>query len=288
MTRSPIWVALSNCPLWLHKVIEKAFSALHYKLDQKHVLECEDMVKLTGKEWNPKSTVRSMFQHIWKIPAEIVWFQNNDDVTCRSKIKNIDALFEYCESVGADKGLIFASCHIGNWEIGSSAVSRYYRPMSAVFKPHKKKWINDLILSFRLNHRQTTIPKEGGLIPMMRTLKEKGAVGVLIDQFGGKDGFPSKFLDCPTTSWDSVVRLSHKTKSPIIPLALVRDGNDFVYHFIKDYQVSLDDVGKLDLEKSILELDQALSELVAKAPEQWLWLGRRWGRDYREWMTKKT
>lgn len=238
------------------------------------------MVALVNRGWDPKTTIRGMYQSIWTILFEVLWFQKNNDDTCKQSIRNAEELFEYCEEVAPDKGIIFASCHAGNWEIGSRIISRYYRPISSVFKPHKKQWVNNLLLAIRNQHRQTTIPKEGGLLPLMRKLKQNETIGLLIDQNGGEDGIDSEFLGQPCKSWDSIIHLAHRTKCPVIPLVFLREGDKVCCHFKKGFELSFQN-DQLDVEKSVRELDQALSELISLAPEQWLWLGRKWGRDFK-------
>jgi len=288
VTKSPLGKILSFCPLWLIKNLSAISWRVHYRLDQKHVKECEQMVSLVDKGWDSKNTVLGMYRSLWSIPAEILWFQKNNDATCRAAVKGLDELIAYCDEIGTDKGIIFVSCHIGNWELGSRYISRYYRPISSVFKPHEKEWINNLLLFFRQQHNQTTLPKKGGLIALMRQLKQNSSIGLLIDQHGGQDGVDSEFLNQPCKSWDSSIQLAHRTKCPVVPIALIRVKNGFHYHFIKDYQLSLNSSGKLDIEKSCLSMDQALSKLVCLAPEQWLWLGRRWGRDFNLRMTSSS
>lgn len=221
-----------------------------------------------------------MYQSIWTILYEVLAYQKHNDETCWKEIQGAGQLFEYCDQVASDKGIIFASCHIGNWEVGSRVISRYYRPISSVFKPHKKKWINDLLLSIRNQHRQTTLPKEGGLLPLMRKLKHKETIGLLIDQHGGNDGVDSEFLGKPCKSWDAIIHLANRTKCPIIPVVFIRNQNKLSCHFKKNHILSYKN-NELDIERSVRDLDAALSELISLAPEQWVWLGRKWGRDFK-------
>ena len=241
------------------------------------------MVSLVNPNWDPKQTIHGMYESIWSILYEVLDYQRLDDKTCWNSIQDAEKLFEYCDQVASDKGIIFASCHIGNWEVGSRIISRYYRPISSVFKPHKKKWINDLLLTIRNQHRQTTIPKEGGLLPLMRKLKQKEAIGLLIDQNGGEDGVDSEFLGKPCKSWDSIIQLANRTKCPIIPIVFIRQNGKSCCHFKKDFHLSYQN-NELDVENSVRDLDKALSELISLAPEQWLWLGRKWGRDFKTTM----
>jgi KDO2-lipid IV(A) lauroyltransferase len=243
------------------------------------------MVALVNQNWNPQQTIKGMYQSIWTILYEVILFQKYDAETCKSYISDAEDLFEYCDEIAPDKGIIFASCHTGNWEIGSRIISRYYRPISSVFKPHKKQWINNLLLSIRNQHRQTTIPKEGGLLPLMRKLKQKEAIGLLIDQNGGEDGVESEFLGQPCKSWDSIIQLANRTKCPVVPIIFIRNKDKICCHFIKNFKLSYQN-DELNIEKSVKDLDQALSELISLAPDQWLWLGRKWGRDFKNKMNK--
>jgi lauroyl/myristoyl acyltransferase len=279
MDKSLIWSGLVHTPVPILKFLAKVASTLHYHMDRRHVEECQKMVQATEKGWNEVKIVKSMYHSLWQIPADMSYFGKISENELFEVIQELDHFLEFLKSFPEDKGVIFVAAHLGPWEICAQTISRLFRPTISIFKPSRHEWINRFFQAARHRHRQTTVPKDGGMLPLFKHLKRGGSIGLVMDQHGGVDGSPSEFLGKPCSSWDSAALLAAKTQCPIVAVGIIRDGKK--YRFLYREPISPPPSQKgIDLNPWVRQIDLALSSMIEEAPEQWMWLGRRWGRDF--------
>lgn len=276
------WSFLKSIPLPILKVLASIGSKLHYTFDKRHVRECEEMVSLVNSNWDSRKVVKGMYSSLWKLLPEIVWSHTATESMLREKIDGIDELKQYYKEHLDGKAVIFVSAHLGPWEITSTTVSTFLTPVLSVYKPSKIKILTDLMIAMRTHKNQTVVDKEGSMLTLFKHLKRKGAIGLVIDQHGGEDGVDSEFLNKKCKSWDSTVLLADRCQCPVIPVATIRLKNKYQLLWEKAIFPEYDEQKKLLIHETTLKIDRALSSFVEKAPEQWLWLGRRWGRNFKD------
>jgi len=288
MSESLIWDALLRIPLPILRWSCHLASQLHYRLDQRHVLECQRMVECCeNPNWNAKNIVRGMYQSLWKMPIDMARFGRLKDQDIDLLIEDLDLFMDDLKEIPEKQGVVFVAAHHGPWELCAQTISRLFRPTISIYKPTKRDWINRFFVAARHRHRQTTVPKDGGMLTLFKHLKRGGSVGLVIDQHGGTEGVESEFLGKPCSSWDSAVLLASKTKSPIIPVGLIRKGDGYRFLFRPAIEPPAPSKEKIDLSPWVKKVDASLSSMIEEAPEQWMWLGRRWGRDFEARMNKK-
>ena len=280
MSQSLIWDILRRMPPWLLRGLGRCCAAIHYTLDRRHVKECERMVKICREDWDPRTIVKGMCHSLWQIPGDLAFVLKLNDAELDQHVAGLGAFLTRLSQLAPEQGLIFVTAHIGAWELGSQVMSRRFRPMLCVFKESPYEWVNRLLRSARECYGQRTVEKEGSIVRLFKELKKGGAVGLVMDQHGGSGGTPSRFLGKPCLSWDSAVMLSQRSECPIIVAGFLRHG--------QGYRVSYSDFIKFpkkfrdeaERREAVASVDDALSRLVEQAPEQWMWLGRRWGRNF--------
>ena len=289
MSESLIWDALIRIPLPLLRWSCRLASACHYRWDQRHVLECQRMVECCDKPiWNPKTIIHGMYRSLWLIPVDMARFGRMKEADIDSLIEDLDVFMEQLKSIPVKQGVVFVASHHGPWELCAQTIARKFRPTISIYKPAKSEWINRFFRAARHQHRLTTVPKDGGMLPLFKHLKRGGSVGLVIDQHGGTEGVASSFLGKPCSSWDSAVLLASKTQSPIIPVGLIRKENGYRFLFRPAIDPPAPSKEKVDLSPWVREVDAKLSSMIEEAPEQWMWLGRRWGRDFETRMGKSS
>src|SRR5688572_26617401 len=103
------------------------------------------------------------------------------------RIVRWDGVAELEAALAARKGVILVSPHIGSWEtLGQAIGERFvdaYGPITALFRPARKKWMAALIAGSRDRRGLQTLPTSvGGVRGLMRTLRAGGYTGILPDQ----------------------------------------------------------------------------------------------------------
>ncbi|MBF0196505.1 MAG: lysophospholipid acyltransferase family protein [Planctomycetes bacterium] len=287
--KSLLWGGLRLLPQPVLRATCYAFAKLHHFFDRTHAKECEDLVEavVLPKEVSSKNVIKEMYRQIWLMLPDMVWSSKISDEDFLSHIDGVEELHAYLKGINENnQGIIFVAAHLGSWELCSQVICALsgVKPAVSLYKPHEYEWVNRLILSARLVHGQDVLSKDGGMISLFKRLKRGGNVGMVIDQHGGNSGVPSMFLGRKCKSWDSAAHLAFRTKCPLVPVSLVRTGSRYRMLWGKSIPVIENDAGKLDIQASVRLIDDQLSSFVAQYPEQWLWLGKRWGRDPKEVM----
>jgi Kdo2-lipid IVA lauroyltransferase/acyltransferase len=281
---SSLWNILSVIPLPILKAFSIIGSKIHYLIDKKHVKECERMVVLSDIDSDPKKVIAGMYDHIWKTLPEIFWASKVSQEEYAKRVHGYEGLIEYIEQNYKDQSILFLTAHYGAWELVPHTISKMITPILCNYKPTKYQWVNNFIKRARTQKDFTNIEKDGSIVKIFKQLKKGHSAGMVIDQHGGDQGVISRFLGVPCKSWDIMATLSSRANCPIIPVVIIRESQDYKFLWEKAIQPIYDDNKKLDIEQTTLLIDNTFSDFIRKAPEQWMWLGRRWGRDFENLM----
>ncbi|MCX8111240.1 MAG: lysophospholipid acyltransferase family protein, partial [Syntrophorhabdaceae bacterium] len=180
------------------------------------------------------------------------------------------------------KGILAVIFHYSNWEIMGIASSLLGQDVVALARPLKRHiMLNNFLNRIRSSTGLKIIPNEGTGRDIMRYLKENSIVAVLADQREKRskgvyvDFFGEK---APTNRGIAVVAM--KTGAPVIPVYLVREG--FLrYTVVCNEPINIERRGDIDelIKANLRKINAFLETIIMKAPDEWFWVHRRWGRD---------
>ncbi len=183
----------------------------------------------------------------------------------------------YDEALAEGKGLIVVTGHIGNWEMLAQVVVEAGYPATTIAKPtydpRLTRWVHRLRSQNGL--RIIWRGESGGSREMIRVFKEKGILALLIDQDTKVQGDWVPFFGRPAFTPTAAGSLAIRMGAPVLVGWVQRRGTEHVVHFER---VERPDSG--DAEKDALELTARitarLEHAIRQAPEQWVWMHRRW------------
>ena len=185
---------------------------------------------------------------------------------------------EHARAAAADgKGVIFVSGHIGNWEwLGAVAAIHGY-PLHTIYRPLDNPFLDRYLRQARTRFGQKLIPQTGSVLPLGRCLREGGFLGMLVDQNQAVGGVFVDFFGRPASTMRAPAALHRRTGAPIVT-GYIRRVGPFRHRIRIDPPIRLEPTA--DPEEDLLRVAQAYTErletYVREAPEQWLWLHRRW------------
>lgn len=180
------------------------------------------------------------------------------------------------------KGILALSLHLGNGDLGSSAIVMQGQPVTIITKIFKNPFVNDLWFSFRGAQGVKYIDAHGEKtsFDILKALKRQEAVVFVLDQFMGKPyGIETKFFGKETGTAYGLSLFAMRTKAPVVPI-YTYEGADHKMHVVFEPEVPVLDLIGQDKDASILAITQRfndkIEEVVRKHPEQWMWVHRRW------------
>lgn len=176
------------------------------------------------------------------------------------------------------KGVLFFGAHFGNWEMEALAVALLVKPCVVIYRPLDNALLDRLVLKVRGATGNTPLAKERAMRPMLRTLKENGMLGILIDQ--NVDCYEGIFVDYfgrPACTTDGLALLALHTGAPVLPGHMARQP-DGRYRLVLGPEVEVIDTGDraTDIRVNTQRFTKVIEETVRRHPDQWLWLHKRW------------
>jgi KDO2-lipid IV(A) lauroyltransferase len=180
-------------------------------------------------------------------------------------------------------GIIFMGAHFSNWELPPLFASKHGYPMTVIGRRGDNHMIDEkFVLPFRSRYGNQTVYKKKAGIAMLRTLKQHGTVGLLIDQKVNKEnGFLVPFFGREAFTTHAVATLKLKADPAIIPISMPRAAKGkYRLHIGEAIEYRADGIeGEREkLLKMTERYNQTLEEIIRAYPAQWLWMHDRWNR----------
>jgi KDO2-lipid IV(A) lauroyltransferase len=177
------------------------------------------------------------------------------------------------QALRAGRGVLFATAHLGNWELSAFAHALITGPMNVVVRPLDNPLIDRMVERRRGLSGNRLISKRDMARPILKALAANQAVGILIDQNSSPDaGVFVDFFGMPACSGTGFAKLAARSGAAVIPgFALwSEEERRYVLRFYAPVPMTG------DAARDTAALQKKLEEIVRAHPDQWLWIHRRW------------
>lgn len=201
--------------------------------------------------------------------------------------ENISSLVQYDPDSGlenfraaqaAGKGILYLTGHFSAWELLPAAHALYGHPLSFITRPLDNGLLDRYLQQLRESVGNSVINKKNALRSVLKTIKENGSVGILMDQNTSlQEGIFAEFFGLPAATATAVTLLALRTDAPILPgyLTPMRNGC-YRIKFLKPIEVTRTGDRYRDVEINTRKLNAVLEKIVREQPESWLWGHKRW------------
>ncbi len=230
----------------------------------------EEHLRTTLPELDAVKTTRRMFVHF----SESIWELSR----LRRWVPNLDAQARRVlnEAVAEGKGVILISGHVGNWEILGQAIAAAGYPIATIATPFYDPRVTRWLDKWRTQHGLKILWRDGNSgKAILRALRSNSLMAFLIDQDTKTTGDYVPFFGRPAFTPTTPAALALRTGAPVI----------FCWHHrrAKHHQITVE---RLQYDRSgnrqhdVLALTALLTArletVIRAAPEQWVWMHRRW------------
>ncbi len=175
------------------------------------------------------------------------------------------------------RGVVFVTGHIGNWELMASELAGRGYPIATVARESYDPRFTALMERFRRGQKVEPIyrGRPGATARILRALRQGVVLGFLIDQNTRVPSVEVPFFGRNAPTPVGPAEIATRTGASVVVGTIRRlsDGS----HAITIRRVEAETGAKpLTAAALTARLSQLLEERIREAPEQWVWLHRRW------------
>jgi KDO2-lipid IV(A) lauroyltransferase len=179
----------------------------------------------------------------------------------------------YERAIAAGRGVLFATAHLGNWELSAYAHALFAAPMNVVVRPLDNPLIDRLVERRRSLSGNRPIFKKDYARAILKALAANQAVGILIDQNASEDsGVFVDFFGTPACAGTGFAKLAARSGAAVIPGFAIWSEKE-QRHVLRFYP-PVPMTG--DAARDTQALQSQLEAVIREYPDQWLWIHRRW------------
>ena len=221
---------------------------------------------------------RKSCEHLIMVGAEVLCLPRLMQFNRFLDYVDISGCLEQFRYVSSGKPFIILGGHFGNWEMMGYAMAAMGFPLTAVARPLDNPYLNDYIIRLRERTGQKIVFKEGMTEEVLGALRSGRPVGFIADQDAGRRGFFVDFFGRKASAYKSIAYLAMEQNVPIFVGGVYRTGRKFHYRiaatdviFPGEYPKSLDGAMAITARYT-----RGIERAVRLAPDQYLWVHRRW------------
>ncbi|VAX17535.1 Lipid A biosynthesis lauroyl acyltransferase [hydrothermal vent metagenome] len=177
-----------------------------------------------------------------------------------------------------DRGVIFATAHFGHFELANAIFAAMGYPVYSVIRTVDNRYVDRLFDNLRGGPGLKIIKKERAAQEIIRRLREKAIVTAAIDINAGMNQMFTPFFGELASTFTTPATFGMRIGSPILPVLSFRDERNDKYIVRIHPIVEVKDTGDrhADVRLVTMEINEIVENAIRQAPEQWLWIHRRW------------
>ena len=178
----------------------------------------------------------------------------------------------------ARRGMIMLTGHFGNWEVVGYTLATLGFPTVSIARRLDNPYLDQYVFGIRQRTGQTIIDKRGASSVAPDVLEQKGVVGFIADQDAGKKGSFVDFFGRKASTYKSIALLGIQYEVPIVVGYGRRIEENFRFELGVERVILPSEWADKDDPVTWItqEYTAALEQIVRRAPEQYLWVHRRW------------
>ena len=253
-----------------------------FYLDHRHRRRAKEHLRRSFPDWDEKrirKVAKASMRNMIYLGIEVLFTPDlvtpakwRRHVTLTGQQENIRQLLRQ------ERGAIYLTGHFGNWEVIGYAMATVGFPVYAVARPLDNPYINEHLLGVRQRNGMIVLDKKGAAEQANDILDSRGAVSFIADQDAGRKGCFVDFFGRKASTYKSIALLAMLHEVPVIVGYGRRLEENFKFEI--GVQRIIHPCEWADVENPMEWITQqytaALEDLVRSAPQQYLWVHRRW------------
>jgi KDO2-lipid IV(A) lauroyltransferase len=171
------------------------------------------------------------------------------------------------------KGVLFATAHLGNWELSAFAHALLTEPMNVVVRPLDNPLIDAMVESRRGLSGNVLLSKRDFARSILQALRKNEPIGILVDQnSSAENGTFVPFFGTQACANLTFAKLAARSGAGVIPGFAVWSEAEkrYILRFYPEVEITGEAV------EDTRRIQSSVEAAIRKNPDQWLWIHRRW------------
>ncbi|MDZ8120120.1 lysophospholipid acyltransferase family protein [Pontiella agarivorans] len=245
----------------------------HHRTDAFQALE-RSMPELSAGE--RKAIINRMYRLQGVHFVEFIWYSMKglDRV---SQVVEIEGREHADEAFSRGKGMIALTAHIGCFELMPMATAAQGYKLSTIVKKIKDEAVNEVIEKLRSHEGLTFLSSRNAYRDCLKALRRNEAVGMIIDQNMTRDqGIFVDFFGMPACTSPGLAYMAAQSQAPVVPVFIYRKPDGTFRLKVQPMLEPPADRSDEAVYAATRRYNAVIEDAVREAPEQWIWMHRRW------------
>jgi KDO2-lipid IV(A) lauroyltransferase len=224
-----------------------------------------------GAAWR-RQTVDGVFESIGRLLVAFARFPGITRANVADWIR-YEGFGHYLAAKERGKGVLFATAHLGNWELSAYAHALLTEPMNVVVRPLDNPLIDRIVERRRALSGNKLLSKRDFARSIFQALRSNEPVGILVDQnSSAENGAFVPFFGIPACANLTFAKLAARSGAAVIPGFAIWNERErrYVLRFYPEVGITGDAV------EDTRRIQAAVEAAIRETPDQWLWIHRRW------------
>lgn len=177
--------------------------------------------------------------------------------------------------------VIIVTGHFANWEVMAAVLTQSGAPIRITYRKINNPYIDKRVREQRESYGTKFLVQKSthkGGRELLEALKNGESVALLNDQ-KFNTGIEVPFFGEPAMTAQGATRLALKTGRPLLPMAVTRDGADFMVTFYDPIELKNTGQRDKDVRDGVIKVTEFIEDRIRETPGQWFWVHRRWPKD---------
>ena len=275
----PTWLVIifTWCCTWLpysqQLAVGRVIGRLFYLLPNRRKQIAAINLGLCFPDWTPEKRETVLKQHFESLGISIIetavsWWAPAE----RLPPVVLEGREHLDDALAKGKGVILLSSHVTVLEITGRLLLQF-TPMHAMYREHSNPLFEAVMQEGRREHTQTLIPRRD-IRSMMRSLKNNFPVWYAPDQdYGREQSIFVPFFGVQTATITATSRFARMSEAAIVPFVVRRLPGTQGYALT--LFPALENFPSDDVATDTRRINEVIERAVLMAPEQYLWVHRR-------------
>lgn len=227
------------------------------------------------------SVARRSFRNFGKYVVDFIHYPSITAREVKERLR-FDQWDELNEAASSGRGIILATIHFGNWDLGAAALAAYGYPVNAIAETFNYPPMDYLVQGSRTKLGMKVIGNNRLGPTVFKALRRGEMLAILVDVASDDVAIRVDFFGAPALVSSAAARVALRTKAWVVPAVVLRGPDDdteirpVIDTSLRDYTPTGDDA--YDIPELTRLIMHSMETTIRRYPDQWFIFRRMWNR----------